>query len=88
MKADVICEKPIVINPWNLDALEPGRAGGRAQAVDADGKLADDFRAVEGEAMLHVLNAPAPAATASIAIGEYLAAAAERTFRAPSRSAG
>lgn len=68
--------------------LEPGRAGVRAQAVDADGKLADDFRLVEGEAMLHVLNAPSPAATASIAIGEYLAAIAERTFRAPSSTAG
>jgi (S)-2-hydroxyglutarate dehydrogenase len=68
--------------------LEPGRAGVRAQAVDADGKLADDFRLVEGEAMLHVLNAPSPAATASIAIGEHLAAAAERTFRAPRRMAG
>ena len=66
--------------------LEPGRAGVRAQAVDADGKLADDFRLVEAEAMLHVLNAPSPAATASIAIGEYLAAAAARTFRAPIRS--
>ena len=65
--------------------LEPGRAGVRAQAVDRDGKLADDFCLVEGEAMLHVLNAPSPAATASIAIGEHLAAAAERTFRAPGR---
>jgi L-2-hydroxyglutarate oxidase len=68
--------------------LEPGRAGVRAQAVDADGKLADDFRLVEGKAMLHVLNAPSPAATASIAIGEYLAATAQRSFRAPSGSAG
>jgi L-2-hydroxyglutarate oxidase len=68
--------------------LEPGRAGVRAQAVDAKGKLADDFRLVEGPAMLHVLNAPSPAATASIAIGKHLAAAAERTFRAPSRMAG
>jgi len=68
--------------------LEPGRAGVRAQAVDPDGKLADDFRLVEGEAMLHVLNAPSPAATASIAIGEHLAATAERIFRAPVRMAG
>jgi L-2-hydroxyglutarate oxidase len=62
--------------------LEPGRAGVRAQAVDVNGKLADDFRLLEGEAMLHVLNAPSPAATASLAIGKHLAAAAERTFRA------
>ncbi len=65
--------------------LEPGRAGVRAQAVDADGLLADDFRLLEGEAMLHVLNAPSPAATASIAIGESLAASAERVFRLPIR---
>jgi (S)-2-hydroxyglutarate dehydrogenase len=68
--------------------LVPGRAGVRAQAVDRDGKLADDFRLAQGEAMLHVLNAPSPAATASIAIGEHLAAAAERVFRAPVRLAG
>jgi L-2-hydroxyglutarate oxidase len=61
--------------------LAPGRAGVRAQAVDTAGRLVDDFRLVEREAMLHVLNAPSPAATASIAIGEHLAAAAERTFR-------
>jgi L-2-hydroxyglutarate oxidase len=60
----------------------PGRAGVRAQAVDAEGRLADDFRLVEAEAMLHVLNAPSPAATSSIAIGEHLASAAERMFRA------
>lgn len=66
--------------------LEPGRAGVRAQAVDRDGKLADDFRLVSGPAMLHVLNAPSPAATASIAIGEHLAREAERTFRAPVRA--
>ena len=64
------------------DDLTPGRAGVRAQAVDADGKLADDFRLATGEAMLHVLNAPSPAATASIAIGRYLATEAARTFRA------
>ena len=68
--------------------LVPGRAGVRAQAVDKDGKLADDFRLIEAPAMLHVLNAPSPAATASIAIGEHLAAIAERIFRTPARMAG
>jgi L-2-hydroxyglutarate oxidase len=61
--------------------LEPGRAGVRAQAVDHEGRLIDDFRLVEGHAMLHVLNAPSPAATASLAIGEHLAQTAERCFR-------
>jgi L-2-hydroxyglutarate oxidase len=57
-----------------------GGAGVRAQAVDPDGRLLDDFRIVEGEGMIHVLNAPSPAATASIAIGQALAARAKEAF--------
>lgn len=53
--------------------LTPTRAGVRAQAVDADGKLVEDFRFVRGDGWLHVLNAPSPAATASLAIGNYVA---------------
>ena len=53
--------------------LQPTRAGVRAQAVDKDGKLVDDFRFGRGERWLHVLNAPSPAATASLAIGDYVA---------------
>jgi L-2-hydroxyglutarate oxidase len=49
--------------------------------VEKTGKLVDDFRLVAGAGMLHVLNAPSPAATASIAIGEQLAARAEDVFR-------
>lgn len=60
--------------------LVPGRAGVRAQAVEPDGSLVDDFRIVAVERMLHVLNAPSPAATASLAIAERLADAAERVF--------
>jgi len=50
------------------------RSGVRAQAVDAEGRLVDDFVFAEGERMLHVLNAPSPAATASMAIARTLAA--------------
>ena len=53
--------------------LLPARAGVRAQAVDKDGKLVEDFRFAKGERWLHVLNAPSPAATACLAIGEYIA---------------
>ncbi|MEP6462992.1 MAG: L-2-hydroxyglutarate oxidase [Frankiaceae bacterium] len=53
-----------------------GPSGVRAQAVDADGSLVDDFRLAEGDGVLHVLNAPSPAATASLAIGGILAARA------------
>jgi L-2-hydroxyglutarate oxidase len=61
--------------------VTPGRAGIRAQALDINGKLLDDFRLAEGPGMLHVLNAPSPAATASLAIGKSLAETAQRVFR-------
>jgi L-2-hydroxyglutarate oxidase len=48
-------------------------AGVRAQAVARDGKLLDDFHIIAGQRMLHVLNAPSPAATASLSIGDKLA---------------
>jgi len=48
-------------------------AGVRAQAVDKDGSLVDDFLFQEGLSSLHVLNAPSPAATACLAIGEHIA---------------
>jgi len=49
--------------------LETGSAGVRAQAMSADGSLVEDFSFVEGPSILHVVNAPSPAATASLAIG-------------------
>lgn len=56
--------------------LLPARAGVRAQAVDKDGKLVEDFRFAHGDGWLHVLNAPSPGATASLAIGQHVAAQA------------
>ena len=56
--------------------LVPGGAGVRAQAMDAEGTLVSDFCLEQSAKALHVLNAPSPAATASIAIGEELAAKA------------
>jgi L-2-hydroxyglutarate oxidase len=56
--------------------LTPGGAGVRAQALARDGSFVDDFAIAEGERMVHVLNAPSPAATASLAIGEEIAARA------------
>ena len=54
------------------DDIEPGGSGVRAQALEPDGKLVDDFRIVEAERMVHVLNAPSPAATASLSIGKTI----------------
>ena len=45
-----------------------------------DGRLLDDFAVVEGPRSLHVLNAPSPAATASLAIGDEIAARAVAAF--------
>ena len=53
--------------------LEHGSAGVRAQAMSYDGGLMEDFSFVEGPGILHVANAPGPAATASLAIGQLLA---------------
>ncbi|HET9000191.1 MAG TPA: L-2-hydroxyglutarate oxidase [bacterium] len=57
-----------------------GSAGVRAQAVTQDGRLVDDFRIVEAPRAIHVLNAPSPAATASLSIGRYIAARAAEVF--------
>ncbi len=55
------------------DDLEPGGSGVRAQACDITGGLLDDFYIEKGRRIIHVLNAPSPAATASLAIGETIA---------------
>ncbi|WP_442511387.1 L-2-hydroxyglutarate oxidase [Novipirellula sp. SH528] len=52
--------------------LHPGRAGVRAQAVTPEGELVDDFLIETTEHAIHVLNAPSPAATASLAIGAQI----------------
>jgi len=56
-----------------LQDLEPGGSGVRAQAMSPDGQLVQDFCFVRRRGVLHVLNAPSPAATASLAIGEKIA---------------
>jgi L-2-hydroxyglutarate oxidase len=60
--------------------VERGGAGVRAQAVSPDGSLVDDFRIVTGPDSVHVLNAPSPAATASLAIGRHVAGLAAETL--------
>lgn len=60
--------------------LVPAQSGVRAQAVDRDGKLLDDFRILRDKQTVHLLNAPSPAATASISIGRTLAAEVARVL--------
>ena len=61
--------------------LVAGGCGVRAQAMDAQGRLADDFVFVDAPAQTHVLNAPSPGATASLAIGEEIARRVEASRR-------
>jgi L-2-hydroxyglutarate oxidase len=60
--------------------IERGPSGVRAQAVGPDGRLIDDFYIKTGPGTVHVLNAPSPAATASLAIGREVA---DRILRTP-----
>jgi len=55
-----------------MEDMSAGGSGVRAQAVEADGTLVDDFRFVARERFLHVLNVPSPAATASLPIGREI----------------
>jgi L-2-hydroxyglutarate oxidase len=61
--------------------IRPAGSGVRAQAVEPSGALVDDFRIVPAENMIHVLNAPSPAATASLSIGRTIAAKARECFQ-------
>ncbi len=62
-----------------------GPSGVRAQALDPDGSLVDDFRLGGTGRVLHVRNAPSPAATASLAIARELADRAQQRFDLPAR---
>lgn len=74
------------------DQLVFGPAGVRAQAVARDGSMVDDFKLISTANSLHVLNAPSPAATASLAIASRLADEAGHAFGSaftgPVRTAG
>jgi len=56
------------------DDVERGGSGVRAQAVDRDGSLVDDFRITESDGIVGIRNAPSPAATSSLAIAEHVVA--------------
>ena len=60
--------------------LAGGGSGVRAQAVAKDGSLLDDFSIIQGRGAIHVLNAPSPGATSSLAIGEHIAGLAVENF--------
>jgi L-2-hydroxyglutarate oxidase len=70
-----------LIPDLGFDDVRRGGTGVRAQALKPNGSLFDDFCIVETNRMIHVLNAPSPAATASIAIGQTIANMAQKSFQ-------
>lgn len=70
-----------LIPDLQMEDVHPAGSGVRAQALSSDGKLLDDFSIVERPHQVHVLNAPSPAATASLSIGETIASMAEKNFQ-------
>lgn len=69
-----------MIPSLTMEDIKPGRAGVRALLLSQDGDTRDDFRIEYHGKSIHVLNAPSPAATASLAIGGYIAEEAEKHF--------
>lgn len=70
-----------LIPSLQMEDLVPGRAGVRAMALDHRGDMIDDFRIERHGNALHVLNAPSPAATASLAIGTAICEMAAEQFQ-------
>ena len=61
-----------LIPSLTMEDLKPGRAGVRAMALGEDGEMIDDFKIEYTQDSIHVLNAPSPAATACLAIGNQI----------------
>lgn len=72
-KEAFVCALQKLVPELKSDYLEPGGAGIRAQACDRDGRLLDDFYIHISENIIHICNAPSPAATASLSIGQTVA---------------
>jgi len=70
-----------MIPSLTMDDIKPGRSGVRALLLADDGDTRDDFRIEYHGNSIHVLNAPSPAATASLAIGDYVADEADKHFK-------
>lgn len=69
-----------LIPSLTMDDIRPGRSGVRAMALGPDGEMIDDFKIEYNQNSIHVLNAPSPAATACLAIGEDICEIAAERF--------
>ena len=70
-----------MIPSLKLNDIKKGRSGVRAMALGSDGQVIDDFKIVKNKNNIHVLNAPSPAATACLAIGEQILEEAKKHFK-------
>ena len=64
----------------HADMFEQGGSGVRAQAIDKNGNLLDDFLILADEQVINLCNAPSPAATSCFAIGEMLSEQFEKIY--------
>ncbi len=69
-----------LIPSLKMDEIKPGRSGVRAMALGPDGNMIEDFKIEFQGRAIHILNAPSPAATAGLAIGEEVSRMAEERF--------
>ncbi|MEX2639335.1 MAG: L-2-hydroxyglutarate oxidase [Balneolales bacterium] len=69
-----------LIPALTLDDIRPAPSGVRAMALDPGGRIIDDFSLIKDSNQIHVLNAPSPAATASLALADEILAKAETEF--------
>jgi L-2-hydroxyglutarate oxidase len=79
-KPAFVCALQRLLPELRAEDLVPGGSGVRAQALRRDGSLVDDFQFVPAGRMLHVLNVPSPAATASLVIGRSIVRTAEESW--------
>jgi L-2-hydroxyglutarate oxidase len=80
VKAAYVKELQRYIPELHAGDILPGPSGVRAQALATDGRLLDDFLIQHGENIVHVLNAPSPAATSSLVLAQMIVDEAQRSF--------
>ena len=80
VKAAYVKELQRYIPDLQSDDILPGPSGVRAQALTKDGRLLDDFLIYHGENIVHVVNAPSPAATSSLVLARMIVDEAQRSF--------
>ncbi len=71
----------VLVPTLRMEDISRSRTGVRAQALDNNGNLVDDYVILQQERMIHLCNAPSPAATSCLSIGEYVAGIAEAKLR-------